>query len=118
MSRYRYLAVGESRGLANGDRSTYDEHAHVREPDYFNDRDRTFTNTFDRHATALLAARRAGEPPPVPATADGAPYNSRTLPSRATSQAGVSSLLPAHSGQAATSSVGFTPRRARTASSG
>ena len=36
---------------------------------YFNDRDREFHRTFDRHVDDLLAAFRAGRDPPVPATA-------------------------------------------------
>lgn len=36
---------------------------------YFNDRDREFHRTFDKHMDSLLAAFRAGEPPPVPAEA-------------------------------------------------
>jgi myo-inositol 2-dehydrogenase/D-chiro-inositol 1-dehydrogenase len=34
---------------------------------YFNDRERDFERTFDRHVDALLAAFRRGAPPPVPA---------------------------------------------------
>lgn len=36
---------------------------------YFNDMDREFHRTFDRYMDALLAAFRAGAPPPVPAEA-------------------------------------------------
>ena len=36
---------------------------------YFNDEARGFHQTFDRHVDAVVAALRAGEPPPVPATA-------------------------------------------------
>lgn len=36
---------------------------------YFNDADREFGRTFDRHLDALLAAFQAGQPPPVPAGA-------------------------------------------------
>ncbi len=36
---------------------------------YFNDRDREFGRTFDRYLDALLAAFRAGQPPPVSAEA-------------------------------------------------
>ena len=36
---------------------------------YFNDRDRAFERTFDAYMDALLAAFRAGQPPPVPALA-------------------------------------------------
>jgi myo-inositol 2-dehydrogenase / D-chiro-inositol 1-dehydrogenase len=41
----------------------------VWEAGYFNDVDREFHRTFDKHAAALLAALRCGEAPPVPATA-------------------------------------------------
>jgi myo-inositol 2-dehydrogenase/D-chiro-inositol 1-dehydrogenase len=41
----------------------------VWEAGYFNDRDREFHRTFDRHADALLAALRAGDEPPVHARA-------------------------------------------------
>jgi predicted dehydrogenase len=46
-----------------------DETRHVWEAGYFNDVDREFHRTFDRHVDALLAALRAGEAPPVPASA-------------------------------------------------
>jgi predicted dehydrogenase len=36
---------------------------------YFNDRDREFHRTFDRHIDLVLAAFRRGDPPPVPAQA-------------------------------------------------
>ena len=36
---------------------------------YFNDREREFHRTFDRHVDELLAAFRRGDPPPVPAAA-------------------------------------------------
>jgi myo-inositol 2-dehydrogenase/D-chiro-inositol 1-dehydrogenase len=35
---------------------------------YFNDRERGFQCTFDRHVDALLTALRSGSPPPVPAS--------------------------------------------------
>jgi predicted dehydrogenase len=38
-------------------------------PGYFNDTDRTFTYTFDRHVDDLLTALRAGDPPPIHARA-------------------------------------------------
>jgi myo-inositol 2-dehydrogenase / D-chiro-inositol 1-dehydrogenase len=41
----------------------------VWEAGYFNDYDREFHRTFDKHVDALLAALRTGEPPPVPARA-------------------------------------------------
>jgi predicted dehydrogenase len=41
----------------------------VWEAGYFNDADRQFDLTFDQHADAMLAAFRAGRPPPVPAQA-------------------------------------------------
>lgn len=44
-----------------------DETAQVWEAGYFNDRDREFHRTFDRHMDAVLAAFRAGDPPPIPA---------------------------------------------------
>jgi predicted dehydrogenase len=46
-----------------------DETRHVWEAGYFNDIDREFHRTFDRHVDALLAALRAGQAPPVPASA-------------------------------------------------
>jgi myo-inositol 2-dehydrogenase/D-chiro-inositol 1-dehydrogenase len=46
-----------------------DETRTVWEAGYFNDYDREFHRTFDRHVDALLAAFRAGEPPPVHARA-------------------------------------------------
>ena len=45
------------------------ETAEIWEPGYFNDHDRGFERTFDRHAAALLRAFQAGEPPPVHARA-------------------------------------------------
>ena len=45
-----------------------DEVAQVWEAGYFNDQDREFHRTFDRHMDAILAAFRAGEPPPIPAS--------------------------------------------------
>ena len=41
----------------------------VWEPGYFNDFDREFHRTFDKHADALLMSLRSGQPPPVPARA-------------------------------------------------
>jgi myo-inositol 2-dehydrogenase/D-chiro-inositol 1-dehydrogenase len=41
----------------------------VWEAGYFNDADRQFDSTFDRHVEAMLAAFRSGQPPPVPARA-------------------------------------------------
>jgi myo-inositol 2-dehydrogenase / D-chiro-inositol 1-dehydrogenase len=41
----------------------------VWEAGYFDDRSRSFEQTFDRHLDVLLAALRRGERPPVPATA-------------------------------------------------
>lgn len=41
----------------------------VWEAGYFDDEARSFASTFDRHVDALVAALRAGDPPPVPATA-------------------------------------------------
>jgi predicted dehydrogenase len=38
-------------------------------PGYFNDADRTFTNTFDRHVDEVLAALRARDEPPIHARA-------------------------------------------------
>jgi len=46
-----------------------DETRQVWEAGYFNDLDREFHRTFDRHVDALIPALRAGEPPPVPASA-------------------------------------------------
>jgi len=46
-----------------------DETRQVWEAGYFNDLGREFHRTFDQHADALLAALRAGEPPPVHARA-------------------------------------------------
>jgi predicted dehydrogenase len=46
-----------------------DETRQVWEAGYFNDVDREFHRTFDRHVDALLAALRAGDSPPVPASA-------------------------------------------------
>ncbi len=45
------------------------ETAEVWQAGYFNDFDRDFHRTFDLHMDAVLAAFRAGEPPPVPAQA-------------------------------------------------
>lgn len=46
-----------------------DETAQVWQAGYFNDRDREFHRTFDRHLDVLLAAFRRGEPPPIHADA-------------------------------------------------
>jgi predicted dehydrogenase len=46
-----------------------DETRQVWEAGYFNDIDREFHRTFDRHVDALIPALRAGQAPPVPATA-------------------------------------------------
>lgn len=46
-----------------------DETAEVWQAGYFNDRDREFHRTFDRHVDALLAAFRRGDPPPIHAEA-------------------------------------------------
>jgi predicted dehydrogenase len=46
-----------------------EETRQVWEAGYFNDADREFHRTFDRHVDALIPALRAGQPPPVPATA-------------------------------------------------
>ncbi|MEQ1734955.1 MAG: Gfo/Idh/MocA family oxidoreductase [Rhodoglobus sp.] len=46
-----------------------DETAAVWRAGYFNDEARTFEYTFDRHVDAVLAALRAGDPPPVHARA-------------------------------------------------
>lgn len=54
--RYTYQASGS-------------ETAEVWQAGYFNDRDRGFHRTFDRHFEAVLRAFQRGEPPPVPATA-------------------------------------------------
>ena len=45
------------------------ETAEVWQAGYFNDQDRSFHATFDKHVDALLAAFKAGEPPPVHAQA-------------------------------------------------
>ncbi len=45
------------------------ESAEVWQAGYFNDRDREFHRTFDRHFDALLTAFKQGDPPPVHATA-------------------------------------------------
>src|SRR5215203_6269050 len=45
------------------------ETAEVWQAGYFNDNDREFHHTFDRHPDALLAAFCRSEPPPVPAEA-------------------------------------------------
>jgi len=49
--------------------STGSEHREVWEPGYFNDLGRMFHWTLDRHIDAVLAALRAGGPPPVHARA-------------------------------------------------
>ena len=49
--------------------ATGSETAEVWEASYFNDRDRAFERTFDRHAAAMLNALTAGEEPPVHARA-------------------------------------------------
>ncbi len=54
--RYSYQAAGS-------------ETAEVWQAGYFNDRDREFHRTFDRHVDDLLAAFRRGDPPPIPAAA-------------------------------------------------
>ncbi|MFL5962423.1 MAG: Gfo/Idh/MocA family protein [Gaiellaceae bacterium] len=46
-----------------------DEARTVWEAGYFNDRDREFHRTFDKHVDALLEALRAGDPPPIHARA-------------------------------------------------
>lgn len=46
-----------------------DETASVWRAGYFNDEARTFEYTFDRHVDAVLAALRAGDPPPIHASA-------------------------------------------------
>jgi len=48
---------------------TGEETRQVWEAGYFNDAGRAFQHTFDRHVDAVLAALRAGAPPPVPASA-------------------------------------------------
>jgi myo-inositol 2-dehydrogenase/D-chiro-inositol 1-dehydrogenase len=45
------------------------ETAEVWQAGYFNDRDRMFYRTFDRHMDAVIAAVRAGSPPPIHARA-------------------------------------------------
>jgi myo-inositol 2-dehydrogenase / D-chiro-inositol 1-dehydrogenase len=45
-----------------------DETAQMWQAGYFNDRDREFHRTFDRHVDELLAAFRRGEEPPVQAS--------------------------------------------------
>lgn len=45
------------------------ETAEVWQAGYFNDANRDFSHTMDRYVHALVRAFRAGEPPPVPATA-------------------------------------------------
>ncbi|MCX5512044.1 gfo/Idh/MocA family oxidoreductase [Kaistia algarum] len=45
------------------------ETAEVWQAGYFNDRDRSFYQTFDHHMGAVIAALRAGSPPPVHARA-------------------------------------------------
>lgn len=54
--RYSYQAAGS-------------ETAEVWQAGYFNDKEREFHRTFDRHLDALLAAFRRGDPPPVHARA-------------------------------------------------
>jgi predicted dehydrogenase len=54
--RYTFQAAGE-------------ETARVWQAGYFNDRDREFHKTFDRHVDDLLVAFRRGEGPPVHARA-------------------------------------------------
>lgn len=46
-----------------------DETAEVWQAGYFNDFDREFLRTFDRHMDEVLSAFRTGKPPPVPAEA-------------------------------------------------
>ena len=46
-----------------------DETARVWQAGYFNDRDREFHRTFDRHVDAVLDAFRRGEEPPIHARA-------------------------------------------------
>jgi predicted dehydrogenase len=46
-----------------------EETRQVWEPGYFNDRGRTFTDTFDRYIEDMLRALRAGDEPPVHARA-------------------------------------------------
>ena len=46
-----------------------DEVRQVWQAGYFNDRDREFHRTFDRHVAALIAALERGEPPPIHARA-------------------------------------------------
>ena len=46
-----------------------DETRQVWEAGYFNDVDREFHRTFDRHVDVLIPALCAGEPPPIPASA-------------------------------------------------
>ena len=48
---------------------TGDETRQVWEAGYFNDLDREFHRTFDRHIDQLIPAFRAGQAPPIPATA-------------------------------------------------
>lgn len=49
--------------------SAGNETAEVWRAGYFNDYDREFMRTFDRHVDALLVALREGQPPPIPASA-------------------------------------------------
>ena len=49
--------------------ATGSENREVWEAGYFNDRDREFGQTFDKHLECLLEAFRAGKPPPVHAKA-------------------------------------------------
>ena len=46
-----------------------DDTAQVWQAGYFNDHDREFHRTFDRHVDELLAAFRRGEEPPIQARA-------------------------------------------------
>ena len=46
-----------------------DETAEVWQAGYFNDGDRSFAQTFDRHVDALLTAFKNGDPPPISAQA-------------------------------------------------
>ena len=62
-----------------------DETASVWRAGYFNDESRDFHGTFDRHVEAVLAALRAGDPPPVharPAVGRCAWLMPRSSPSR------------------------------------
>jgi myo-inositol 2-dehydrogenase/D-chiro-inositol 1-dehydrogenase len=48
---------------------TGSEHGEVWQAGYFNDLDREFHRTFDRHMDELLTALQGGAPPPIPASA-------------------------------------------------